>query len=443
MSISDNSLSLFNRDIFVYSTKLITGAIIARILGPIGLGIWIIFEMIPSYCEAFGRLKFDIASVYYLGQKKYGLGEITFLLNITSLISSFILITLIFINIDLIDVYLFKDLEINPIVLYIVLLYIPLLFISINYQYIFIHLGDITAYNILIIIKGVLSSVISIFLLLVFDMGIVAMAIGLVIAHFIAVLYSYWKVHKIENMKYKIKRVLLVDMAKYSYKLYFSGLVSHFSNYISSLIVVLLLGPAQVAFYQLGKSRIELLSKIPSSIGTIIHPLMSNADQSILQSSKLLSQSIRISLVLMSTSGVLACIFIYPLTLLLYGKDFIPLVIPFWILAPSIIVFYSCSLVTPYFLSVGRPDIPLKISLIPIIPQVFFCYFFIPKFGISGAALSAALSFLIISFVQIIVFKKFTGITYSNIIIPKIEDYKLILNFIKRKLKPYLLKINP
>ena len=129
MRISDKSLSLFNRDIFVYSSKLITGAIIARVLGPIGLGIWIIFEMIPAYSEAFGRLKFDIASVYFLGQKKYGLGETTFLLNITSLISSFILIILILINIDLIDNYLFKDLEINPSVLYLVLLYFATLIV--------------------------------------------------------------------------------------------------------------------------------------------------------------------------------------------------------------------------------------------------------------------------------------------------------------------------
>ena len=70
MSISDKSLSLFNRDIFVYSSKIILWAIVARILGPVGLGIWIIFEMIPSYAEAFGMLKFDVASVYFLGKKK-------------------------------------------------------------------------------------------------------------------------------------------------------------------------------------------------------------------------------------------------------------------------------------------------------------------------------------------------------------------------------------
>ena len=139
----------------------------------------------------------------------------------------------------------------------------------------------------------------------------------------------------------------------------------------------------------------------------------------------------------MTFSGILACIFIYPLTLLLYGKDFIPLVIPFWILAPSIIIFYSSALVNPYFLGSGRPDIPLKISLIPIIPQAFFCYLFIPKFGISGAALSASLSFLILSFIQIIVFKKFTGLTYREILVTKAEDKKLIYNFIKRKLKPF------
>jgi len=75
LRISDRSLSLFSRDIFVYSTKIITGAIIARTLGPEGFGIWIILQMLPSYADAFGRLKFDIASVYFLGKKKHGLGN--------------------------------------------------------------------------------------------------------------------------------------------------------------------------------------------------------------------------------------------------------------------------------------------------------------------------------------------------------------------------------
>ena len=78
MSVSDKSLSLFNRDILVYLSKLITGALIARILGPLGFGIWIILQMIPSYSEAFGRLKFDVASVYFLGKKKHNVGETLF-----------------------------------------------------------------------------------------------------------------------------------------------------------------------------------------------------------------------------------------------------------------------------------------------------------------------------------------------------------------------------
>jgi O-antigen/teichoic acid export membrane protein len=435
MSISDKALSLFNRDVFVYSTKIILGAIIARKLGPFALGIWVIFEMLPSYAEAFGRLKFDIASVYFLGKKKYGLGETVFFLNITSLVSSFVIISLILLNIDLIESYLFKDLEIDIIILYLILFYILLVFISINYQYIIIYLEDIKAYNILIISKGVLSSVISVFLLLIFDMGIMAMAIGPVVGYLIAIFYAYWKVSKIENMKYKIRRVLLFDMVSYSYKIYFSGLASHFSNYISSLIVALLLGPAEVAFYQLGKSRIELLRKIPSSIGTIIHPVISKSDNSSSKSSEILAKSIRVSLVFMTLLGLLACLFIYPLTILLYGKDFLPITKPFWILTPSIIAYYSSSLVTPYFLGVGRPDIPLKVSLFAIIPQSFLCYFLIPKFGISGAAISTALSFLLLSFVNVNYFKNFTGFSYSKIVIPKAEDYQLIIKFIKVKLK--------
>ena len=156
MSISDKSLSLFNRNIFVYSSRIILGAIIARILGPVGLGIWIIFEMLPSYAEAFGRLKFDIASVYFLGQKKYGIGETIFFLNFTSLISSSVIIILILLNIEIIDEYLFKEVEIDLILLYLVLFYI-ILFTYINFYinvfiYLNLYIYIIYIFNILIYI---------------------------------------------------------------------------------------------------------------------------------------------------------------------------------------------------------------------------------------------------------------------------------------------------
>jgi hypothetical protein len=70
MSLAAKSTSILKRDAFIYAIKILTSVIIARKLGAEMLGVFVILSLIPSYAESFGRLKFDIAAVYFLGKKK-------------------------------------------------------------------------------------------------------------------------------------------------------------------------------------------------------------------------------------------------------------------------------------------------------------------------------------------------------------------------------------
>ena len=69
MSFGAKSFSVFKRDILLLVLNVLTSVVIARKLGPDLLGLWVIVSLIPSYAEAFGRTKFDLAAVYFLGKK--------------------------------------------------------------------------------------------------------------------------------------------------------------------------------------------------------------------------------------------------------------------------------------------------------------------------------------------------------------------------------------
>ena len=75
IKLTDKFLSLFTRDVILFFSTLLTGIVIARELGPDMMGIWTILLLIPGYAEAFGRLQFDISSVYFIGKKKRTLGK--------------------------------------------------------------------------------------------------------------------------------------------------------------------------------------------------------------------------------------------------------------------------------------------------------------------------------------------------------------------------------
>lgn len=96
MSFTEKSASIFKRDIFIRLWTIFTSIIIARNLGSATMGLWYILLMIPSYAEPLGRLKLDVASVYFIGKRKYRVGEIYFNLIAISLFSSAIVISLFF-----------------------------------------------------------------------------------------------------------------------------------------------------------------------------------------------------------------------------------------------------------------------------------------------------------------------------------------------------------
>jgi hypothetical protein len=71
MTLSSNIYSIFQRDLLLFITNLATGVVTARTLGPAALGIWMILCLVPSYAEALGRTKADVASIYFIGQKTF------------------------------------------------------------------------------------------------------------------------------------------------------------------------------------------------------------------------------------------------------------------------------------------------------------------------------------------------------------------------------------
>ena len=126
MNFANKSFSLLQRDMFLFFTNLATGIVIARFLGPTMMGLWVILLLIPGYAEAFGRFKFDIAAVYFLGKRKTSIGEMVFILNILALLTSIILVSLFIWQFDWFYTRLFHGSPVDMRLLtYFILLIIP------------------------------------------------------------------------------------------------------------------------------------------------------------------------------------------------------------------------------------------------------------------------------------------------------------------------------
>jgi len=434
MSFANKSFSVFKRDVLLFILNIFTSIVIARKLGPELLGVWIIISLIPGYAEAFGRIKFDLAAVYFIGKKKYIENEVLYHLNIIASISVIFIIALIFIFNNYINQLLFNGEPNSLILIYAILPIIPLNFFFLNYSYLLISREDIKYYNYMIMIKAFIGSGGASILLLIFDVGLWSVIMASVFSVFIALIFGIWHFNKTNvnsKMIFKLNKNLLKDFFNYSYKLYISGLIGYFNNYSMRLMLTILLSPAKVAFFSLAQDRASLLNKIPDAVNLLLYPRVSNSDNH--ESSVSTIKAFRILLILSSFSSLLLAIFIYPLVLLMYGEAYISMVVPFIIILPGILVHGTTSVFISYFNGIGRSDLTMKLSFFPLILQLILGFVLTNYFGIYGAAFAFTISMVFFSFLKTFFFIK-TSKTSLKEHIPISSDYAYIFNFFKLKI---------
>jgi len=425
MNLGDKSFSLFKREIFLYGLQLITSVVIARKLGPELLGISIIIGQIPTYAEIFGRLKLDLAAVYFLGKKKYTLPDVVYILNILAILTSSLLVLGYYANFDFFYSLLFaKSKENVEELIYIVLLQIPLNFIYMNYSYLLLHKEDVKNYNIMLIFLFVVG----------FNLGLRGIVLASTFALLISVIFG---VLRIGLVKFTLKRVnflLIKDLITYGYKLYFQGLIENCKAYTSNTIVILYLIPSQVTYFSLARGYGMLLDKIPNALGTILFPRLTKMTLEI-EIIDLTNKSFRLLSFILAVSGIIAIILIFPVVQVLYGKEYLPLVGPFQILIPGIVMSGAVTPIIQHFLAVNRVDITRIISVIGLLSSIIFGFLFIPEYGVPGAAISLTFSLMISSITTIIFYLRINKAILMNSLLIKKSDISFLVNFITNKLK--------
>jgi O-antigen/teichoic acid export membrane protein len=434
MKLTDKFFSLFQRDALLFFSTLLTSIVIARQLGPEMMGVWTILLLIPGYAEAFGRLQFDVSAVYFIGKKKASFGEVTFLLHVVALFATIAVLSIFIVGFEWFYEQLFKNVELDVRALaYAILSIIPLRLIYINYSYLLIAQEDVRSYNLLVIIQALLTSVASISMILIFEMGIMGALMGSVIGLVSAILYGMVKIQQIEKLKPNLNIKLMCEMAKYATYHYIGGLIGYFQNSVTSLIAAVYIVPAQVAFYAVGKSICEIATRmVPVAVNTILYPRVSRAEEPT-DSRMLVARLFRVTLLILCVSSSVLAMVIKPVVFVLYGSEYYPLIGPFLIMIPGVVLVQSASVISSYFSGSGRPDLLPKISILPLLFQIAVAVILIPKYGVYGASVSFVLSAVLYFVAQVFCFLGFSGLKVKAVVI-QWSDVVIVWRFVVSKI---------
>ena len=439
MGLAEKSFSVFIRDIFLFFANAIIGVILARSLGPNFLGLWFTLNLVPSYAELFGRVKIDIAAVFYLSKKKYTVRQVVPVINTYALIFGGIIIALALFFKSGITAFLFKEYaDEMGLYYFLILMQIPSLFIYMNYLYIHIYLEDKNVVNRMALIR-VLVPFIMIMLSFPFSgfkLNLYYVIISFSIGPLVSLIYGAYKLNIHSYITFKIDRVISKDLFSYGIQVYFTGILNYFNIYSIQFLVLSFLTPVQLSFFTIAQQNSQLMQKLSDAVSVFLFPHVSKTTD-INDKIKTIFKVCRLLFLVLLPCYIVSIFLIKDLVTWVYGTKYLDVVTPILIMLPAVVLVTSMSSISTFFQSCGNPQL-VTLSFIPsLVLQIGLGIILIPKYGIIGAAIcfscGAATAILIQLF---ILYKKFKPVDYLRLFLISKDDLaylrKIILS-IKNK----------
>ena len=420
--------------IFIFSVGI--SVIIARILGPEGRGIYSLAILLPSFLVYFSSFSIGQASIFYLGKRKYPPKEVlgnniiyTFLISIFATI------------IGLIIIFFFGDKSFPGVeikYLFLALFLLPGQFFFGYISSILLGLQEFKKYNFISFFRVFLLLVLVGIFLLGFRFGIVAAIIAEVLAFFIACIVLFFLVKKeTSGISLKLNKDYFKDSFLYGIKVCSGNILSFLHYRIGIWLINIFLNPVMVGFYSISIGLSEKIWIISDSIGTVLFPKISSENDEV-KLKEFTPFVFRNVLFIATLIAILLFATGYWLITLLYSEAFLNSIQPFQILLIGTVAISGWKILENDLKGRGRPMINTYVTGISVVLNIILNILWIPKFGISGVAWAASISYTIGLLITLIIYCEISGNSITDILFFRKSDVVLYRNFviiIKAKLK--------
>lgn len=209
-----------------------------------------------------------------------------------------------------------------------------------------------------------------------------------------------------------------------------AGNVLQFLNYrLAAFVINYFIDPAQVGIYSIALVMGESLWHLSNSVATVILPRVSGS-RSPEGSAMLASRATRASLVL--TALMAACIvFVSPwLISALFGSEFGAAGEALAILLPGILVFSTANVLASYIAGSGYPQYNMVVAAVALAVTVISNLWFVPRWGINGAALASTLSYVATASGSLYYYHRLSGSPVSSALIPTKADLSELREYV-------------
>ena len=421
---------IFTAELIILLLQILTSIFVARYLGPDALGLYVILLLIPAYLEAIGRSYLDYSAVYFVANRKENFASVLYLVNCMSVIIVLVLTVAFVSYFGVIKQLLFSATVLDfTAMMAAAFLIFPLRLLYLTYSLMLQATQQFQKYNIMFIMQGVLTSILIIVFTVIFKGSLLSLLLANVFGIIPTIIYGMIVIHKNHKSLVRFNSVLFYEMVKVAIGQYIYNFVTFLKLNIGSLLLIFFAGPSQVAFFNIGKTMADGVTRlVPTAVNTVIYPEMSHqidSDKTML----LLIDSYRVILVLLVLTAVPVLFISKVLIISIYGLEYNSAVVPFNITLISYVLYRASLIFASYFSAVGRTKVLAGLMIPgPILQVALFIGFFADS-GAFGASISLLIGVILTHIILLTYFLIFEDCKVTHFV-PRSSDIKVLSSWL-------------
>lgn len=403
---------VFASTIIIFFLHFFQNPIVARFLGPDGLGLFSMITMLAGIVALVAGFGVDSAVVKYVAEYKDDPMRLQALVS-SGLITMIILgmsssIALFILSDTLAGVFNMPSLSL------LLKIYAFIFPFSLTYAVIialFNGLREMKYYSFINTFQGILTfSFILTFLFIGF--GVKGALGGTILAVIASMGISAILMRKFVHFTISNYKTYTKKLTSFGSQLMLGDIINNVNYQADALLIGYFLTATDVGYYAVAVSLSRFFWRIPQSIQMIAYPAASEywANDKISSLNHMIDKSMKYSACLLLIVGLGTWFFAKEIIVFLFGGSFISSILPFKILLVGTLIFGIVKSIGGTLAAIGRPDLSLKITATGTIASVMLNILLIPRIGIAGAAVATITSFIIITTLSIYFIMKLTEV---------------------------------
>lgn len=436
MSYGTDSLRTLVIRIGLIFVNLVSGIVLARSLGPEGVGIFALLLLVPTFCFRFVNLGVGSSLSFFTARKEASMRSISNIAWILCAIMSLASISVI--SIIWRNRYL-PWYDISPRLFYVVLVTIPLVFLLEFFQKILSGQLRIKALNFSEVIRNISYIVALIVLLFVFKLNIIGAIYAYILSELIAFLFVLMQIQTSQNARESVigesnAKHLMRKFLSYGKWNYFIMLNNFFITQFPLVALKYFCSNEIVGLFSVGKRIIDRVDLLPTTFANLLFPYTagSGEEEAIHRTNTLCRNFILI----MGIIGSLLAATAEPLIVLLYGEDFRHAAKILYALLPSFLFFPVTQFTVVHIAASGKSKLASLSTFMALPVGLLTAIILIPMLGPIGAAFSFTATFALRGIISIGIYASNTNSSPSEIIIPNKTDWILYKKLFYRYVYP-------